>query len=151
MAVVLFNFGRSLRNIHLCRFSGNVFSSSSLLYTTLVTFEASRFWGSLLSEVGYFRGAMYILSNLWSMLMLRHLRKDKRNSAASFLRICRTITLHFVLWLKLFSSKHYGEQLAWMNLSCRKTGNDSWSCCSVIWQNAPIRSQNYSDRLETVC
>ena len=50
--------------------------------------------------------------------------------------------LHFVLWLKLFSSNKpsandpdkYGEQLACMYVSCKKTRGDSWSCCSVIGQ-----------------
>ena len=38
-------------------FSSYVFSSSSLLYRSLVTFKSSSFWGLLLSEVCYFRGA----------------------------------------------------------------------------------------------
>ena len=48
--------------------------------------------------------------------------------------------------------------MTWMYLSCKKTRNDSWSCCSVIGQKknkgfrflGPIRSQNYLDRLELV-
>ena len=51
-------------NIHLCCFFSYVFSSSSLLYRSLVTFKSSSFWGLLLSEVCYFRGAKnYIKSS----------------------------------------------------------------------------------------
>ena len=48
-----------------CLFSSYVFSSSSLLYTTLVTFRCSSIWGLLLSEARYFRGAKYICMDLW--------------------------------------------------------------------------------------
>ena len=49
-------FGLKLRQ-YSCLFSSYVFSSSSLLYTTLVTFGCSSIWGLLLSEARYFRGA----------------------------------------------------------------------------------------------
>ena len=44
--------------------------------------------------------------------------------------------LHFVLWLWNFSPwvKTYGEKLAWMYLSCKKTRNGSWPWCSAIGQ-----------------
>ena len=44
-------------NNHPFRFSSYVFCSSLLLYMTLVTSESSSFWGLLLSELHYFRGA----------------------------------------------------------------------------------------------
>ena len=49
-------FGLQLRQ-YSCLFSSYVFSSSSLLYTTLITFGCSSIWGLLLLEARYFRGA----------------------------------------------------------------------------------------------
>ena len=57
-------------NIHVF-FSSYVFSSSPLFYTTLVTFGSSSIWGSLLTEVRYFRGAKNDVKSWYDRALFR--------------------------------------------------------------------------------
>ena len=58
---------------------------------------------------------------------------------------------HLVLWLELFFSSNplandpdkYGEQLACMYDSCKKTRNNSWSCHSVIGHKKKTKKQRF--------
>ena len=54
-------------------FFSYVFSSSSLLYTTLVTFRCSSIWGLLLLEARYYRGAKDDIKSWYDCALLCHM------------------------------------------------------------------------------
>ena len=70
MAVVLF---WPLTLAIFMSFFSYVFSSSSLLYTTLVTFRCSSIWGLLLLEARYYRGAKDDIKSWYDCALLCHM------------------------------------------------------------------------------